>query len=176
MISALMADPLAVKKMENIVALCKRRGFIFQSSEIYGGLNGAWDYGPLGVELKRNLKDYWWKCMTQVRDDIVGFDGSILMNAAVWKASGHVDTFSDPLVECMLTKKRYRADQIEPQSGTAYYYKGVSSVSSRPPETGETAQSDKGPSPATRNASTLTQPFAVLVPKGKPEASAQKVA
>ena len=67
--------------MEKIVALCKRRGFIFQSSEIYGGLNGAWDYGPLGVELKRNLKDYWWKCMTQLRDDIVGFDGSILMNA-----------------------------------------------------------------------------------------------
>ena len=111
--------------MEKIVALCKRRGFIFQSSEIYGGLNGAWDYGPLGVELKRNLKDYWWRCMTQMRDDIVGFDGSILMNAAVWKASGHVDTFSDPLVECMLTKKRYRADQIEPQSGTAYYYKGI---------------------------------------------------
>src|SRR5271156_6516974 len=125
MISSLMADPVVVAKMDKIVALCKRRGFIFQSSEIYGGLNGAWDYGPLGVELKRNLKDYWWKCMTQLRDDIVGFDGSILMNAAVWKASGHVDTFSDPLVECMLTKKRYRADQIEPQSGTAYYYFGV---------------------------------------------------
>src|ERR1700679_180240 len=125
MISGLMADLTAVAKMEKIVALCKRRGFIFQSSEIYGGLNGAWDYGPLGVELKRNLKDYWWRCMTQVRDDIVGFDGSILMNAAVWKASGHVDTFSDPMVECLLTKKRYRADQIEPQSGTAYYYKGI---------------------------------------------------
>ncbi len=111
--------------MDKIVALCKRRGFIFQSSEIYGGLNGAWDYGPLGVELKRNLKDYWWRSMTQVRDDIVGFDGSILMNAAVWKASGHVDTFSDPLVECLLTKKRYRADQIEPQSGTVYYFAGI---------------------------------------------------
>jgi glycyl-tRNA synthetase len=155
MISDLMADPTAVAKMEKIVALCKRRGFIFQSSEIYGGLNGAWDYGPLGVELKRNLKDYWWKCMTQLRDDIVGFDGSILMNAAVWKASGHVDTFSDPLVECMLTKKRYRADQIEPQSGTAYYYKGV--TTNRPD-------------------SVMLLPFAVLVPKGKPEASAQKTA
>src|SRR5476649_2026412 len=99
--------------MEKIVSLCKRRGFIFQSSEIYGGLNGSWDYGPLGVELKRNLKDYWWKCMTQLRDDIVGFDGSILMNAAVWKASGHEATFSDPMVECMLTKKRFRADQID---------------------------------------------------------------
>ena len=147
-----MADPNAISKMEKIVALCKRRGFIFQSSEIYGGLNGAWDYGPLGVELKRNLKDYWWRCMTQVRDDIVGFDGSILMNAAVWKASGHVDTFSDPLVECLLTKKRYRADQIEPQSGTAYYYKGITTSTQ------------------------IDLPFAVLVPKGKPEASAQKTA
>ncbi len=124
MISALMADPLAVKKMENIVALCKRRGFIFQSSEIYGGLNGAWDYGPLGVELKRNLKDYWWKCMTQVRDDIVGFDGSILMNAAVWKASGHVDTFSDPMVEDPITKKRFRADQVEPLTGQVVEFEG----------------------------------------------------
>jgi glycyl-tRNA synthetase len=120
-----MADPTAVAKMEKIVALCKRRGFIFQSSEIYGGLNGAWDYGPLGVELKRNLKDYWWKCMTQVRDDIVGFDGSILMNRAVWKASGHEATFSDPMVECKLTNKRFRADQIEPQTGTVHYFKGI---------------------------------------------------
>src|SRR5271154_5534649 len=125
MISPLMAEPAAVAKMDKIVALCKRRGFIFQSSEIYGGLNGAWDYGPLGVELKRNLKDYWWKSMTHLRDDIVGFDGSILMNRAVWKASGHEATFSDPMVECLLTKKRYRADQIEPQSGTVYYYHGV---------------------------------------------------
>jgi glycyl-tRNA synthetase len=99
--------------MEKIVALCKRRGFIFQSSEIYGGLNGAWDYGPLGVELKRNLKDYWWRCMTQVRDDIVGFDGSILMNRAVWVASGHEATFSDPLVDCKTCKARFRADQLE---------------------------------------------------------------
>ena len=99
--------------MEKIVALCKRRGFIFQSSEIYGGLNGAWDYGPLGVELKRNLKDYWWKCMTQLRDDIVGFDGSILMNRAVWKASGHESTFSDPMVDCKTCKARFRADQLD---------------------------------------------------------------
>jgi glycyl-tRNA synthetase len=125
MISGLMAEPAAVARMEKIVALCKRRGFIFQSSEIYGGLNGAWDYGPLGVELKRNLKDYWWKCMTQLRDDIVGFDGSILMNAAVWKASGHVDTFSDPMVECTLTNKRYRADQIPIQSGFVYKFVGL---------------------------------------------------
>jgi glycyl-tRNA synthetase len=120
-----MAEPTAVAKMEKIVALCKRRGFIFQSSEIYGGLNGAWDYGPLGVELKRNLKDYWWRCMTQIRDDIVGFDGSILMNRAVWQASGHEATFSDPMVEDPITKKRFRADQVEPQSGTAYYFAGI---------------------------------------------------
>src|SRR5471032_2642743 len=108
-----MAEPVAVAKMDKIVALCKRRGFIFQSSEIYGGLNGAWDYGPLGVELKRNLKDYWWKCMTQVRDDIVGFDGSILMNRAVWQASGHEATFSDPMVDCKTCKARFRADQLD---------------------------------------------------------------
>ncbi len=109
-----MADSnAAAGKMEKIVALCKRRGFIFQSSEIYGGLNGAWDYGPLGVELKRNLKDYWWRCMTQLRDDIVGFDGSILMNRAVWAASGHEATFSDPLIDCKTCKARFRADQLE---------------------------------------------------------------
>ncbi len=77
------------QRMEKIVSLCKRRGFIFQSSEIYGGLNGLWDYGPLGVELKRNLKSYWWRAMVHERDDVVGMDGSILMNRAVWKASGH---------------------------------------------------------------------------------------
>ena len=103
------------QRMEKIVSLCKRRGFIFQSSEIYGGLNGSWDYGPLGVELKRNLKDYWWRRMVHERDDIVGMDGSILMNRAVWKASGHEDTFTDPMVDCLVTKKRFRADQIEPQ-------------------------------------------------------------
>jgi len=98
--------------MEKIVSLCKRRGFIFQSSEIYGGLNGAWDYGPLGVELKRNLKNYWWRVMVHERDDVVGMDGAILMNRAVWKASGHEDTFSDPMVDCRTCKARLRADQL----------------------------------------------------------------
>jgi glycyl-tRNA synthetase len=102
------------QRMEKIVSLCKRRGFIFQSSEIYGGLNGCWDYGPLGVELKRNLKDYWWRVMVRERDDVVGMDGAILMSRAVWKASGHEDTFSDPMVECTICKRRYRADQIPP--------------------------------------------------------------
>jgi len=165
-----MAEPASASKMEKIVALCKRRGFIFQSSEIYGGLNGAWDYGPLGVELKRNLKDYWWKCMTQLRDDIVGFDGSILMNAAVWKASGHVDTFSDPMVECLLTKKRYRADQSEPQSGTAYYYTVQKTVQDGLTE----FVGSRGDFPTAYGGSHYH--FSVLVPKGKSEASANKVA
>ncbi len=103
--------------MEKIVSLCKRRGFIFQSSEIYGGLNGLWDYGPLGVELKRNLKNYWWRAMVHERDDVVGMDGSILTNRAVWKASGHEDTFSDPMVDCRVCKARLRADQVIEKKG-----------------------------------------------------------
>ncbi|PYL80155.1 MAG: glycine--tRNA ligase [Verrucomicrobia bacterium] len=103
--------------MEKIVSLCKRRGFIFQSSEIYGGLNGLWDYGPLGVELKRNLKNYWWRVMVHERDDVVGMDGSILMNRAVWKASGHEETFSDPMVDCRSCKARLRADQVIDKKG-----------------------------------------------------------
>src|SRR5213594_717004 len=104
-------------RMEKIVSLCKRRGFIFQSSEIYGGLNGLWDYGPLGVELKRNLKNYWWRVMVHERDDVVGMDGSILMNRAVWKASGHEDTFTDPMVDCRSCKARLRSDQIVEKKG-----------------------------------------------------------
>jgi glycyl-tRNA synthetase len=107
-----MSTPADSQRMEKIVSLCKRRGFIFQSSEIYGGLNGLWDYGPLGVELKRNLKNYWWRVIVHERDDVVGMDGSILMNRAVWKASGHEDTFTDPMVECDICKRRYRNDQI----------------------------------------------------------------
>jgi glycyl-tRNA synthetase len=104
-------------RMEKIVSLCKRRGFIFQSSEIYGGLNGLWDYGPLGVELKRNLKNYWWRVMVHERDDVVGMDGSILMNRLVWKASGHEDTFTDPMVDCRSCKARLRADQLVEKKG-----------------------------------------------------------
>jgi glycyl-tRNA synthetase len=98
--------------MEKIVSLCKRRGFIFQSSEIYGGLNGVWDYGPLGVELKRNLKDYWWRVMVHERDDVVGLDGAILTHPAALKASGHVEGFSDPMVDCRSCKAHLRADQL----------------------------------------------------------------
>ena len=106
--------------MDEIVALCRRRGFIFQSSEIYGGINGFWDYGPLGTELKRNLKDAWWKDV--VRCDtpgpngesvhIVGVDCTIIMNPKVWEASGHVGGFNDPMVDCRESKARYRADHL----------------------------------------------------------------
>ena len=101
-----------VKDMNDIVSLSKRRGFIFQSSEIYGGLGSCWDYGPLGVELKNNIKSSWWKAMTY-REDVEGVDASILMHPQVWKASGHVDGFSDPLVDCKECKSRFRADKID---------------------------------------------------------------
>jgi glycyl-tRNA synthetase len=95
--------------MDKLVSLCKRRGFIFQSSEIYGGLNGAWDNGPLGVELLRNIKDEWWKAMTY-REDVEGIDAAILMHPRVWEASGHVENFTDPMVDCKQCKSRYRLD------------------------------------------------------------------
>lgn len=98
--------------METLVALCKRRGFIFQSSEIYGGINGFFDYGPLGVELKKNIRDCWWDDLVRRRDDIVGLESSIIMHPKVWQASGHVDGFTDPLVDCKVSKQRYRADQL----------------------------------------------------------------
>jgi glycyl-tRNA synthetase len=98
--------------MDNIVALAKRRGFIFQSSEIYGGFNGFFDYGPLGSELKKNIRDCWWDDMVRRRDDIVGLESSIIMHPKVWEASGHVAGFTDPLVDCKVSKQRYRADQL----------------------------------------------------------------
>jgi glycyl-tRNA synthetase len=101
------------KTMENIVSLAKRRGFIFQGSEIYGGLAGTWDYGPLGVALKRNVTNLWWRMFVDSRDDMFGIDAAILMNQNVWQASGHVDTFTDPLVECSECKSRFREDQID---------------------------------------------------------------
>jgi len=99
--------------MEKITALCKRRGFIFQSSEIYGGIQGFWDYGPLGVELKNNIKKQWWHSMVKFRSDIVGIDASIIMNPKVWEASGHLKEFTDPLVECRTCHQRFRADKKE---------------------------------------------------------------
>lgn len=116
-------------KMEKIIALAKRRGFIYPGSEIYGGLSGTWDYGPLGVELKNNIKNSWWNRFVEERDDMYGVDAAILMNAKVWEASGHVGGFSDPLVECKKCNSRYRADQIGfPPEHFQNERKGISSA------------------------------------------------
>ena len=104
---------MAGVSMDTIVNLCKRRGIVFPSSEIYGGLRSAWDWGPLGTELKRNVKNEWWRTMVHLRDDVVGLESSILMSPRVWEASGHVATFTDPLVECTHCHRRYRADHID---------------------------------------------------------------
>ncbi|MCX8156405.1 MAG: glycine--tRNA ligase [Verrucomicrobiae bacterium] len=150
-----MAEAKSNELMEKIVSLCKRRGFIYPSSEIYGGINGFWDYGPLGAELKRNVREQWWRWMVHRREDVVGLDATIIMHPQIWKASGHVDTFSDPMCDCLLTKKRFRADQIEPQSGIAYHYSGARNTA-----TGREVQ----------------EPYAVLLTPGKPPESARKTA
>ena len=98
--------------MESVVSLAKRRGFVFQSSEIYGGYNGFFDFGPLGIELKKNIRDCWWDDMVRRRDDVVGVETSIIMHPKVWQASGHVSGFTDPLVDCKTSKQRFRADQL----------------------------------------------------------------
>src|ERR1035441_9655659 len=158
-----MAESKVNDLMERIVSLCKRRGFVFQSSEIYGGINGFWDYGPLGAELKRNVKDLWWRAMTQRRDDVVGLEATIIMHPKIWEASGHTTTFADPMVDCLLTKKRFRADQIEPQSGDAYHYSGA--------EEGKAA-----PEGATDKLKTCGEPYSVLISTGKHPEYARKVA
>jgi len=104
-------------KMEDVISLCKRRGFIYQGSDVYGGLSGTWDYGPLGVQLKRNIMNLWWRMFVDERDDIYGVDAAILMNPKVWKASGHVDTFVDPLCEDTVNHRRYRTDHILKDNG-----------------------------------------------------------
>ncbi|RBP47278.1 glycyl-tRNA synthetase [Roseimicrobium gellanilyticum] len=147
-------DKKDTASMEKLVSLCKRRGFIYQSSEIYGGIAGFWDYGPLGAELKRNLRDTWWRAMTREREDVVGLDATIIMHPNIWKASGHVDTFSDPMSDCLLTKKRFRSDHVDLQSGMVYRFTGATGA--------EDTKSDV--------------PFAVLAPQGKPRESALKIA
>jgi len=102
-----------LERMEDLVSLCARRGFVFQSSEIYGGINGFWDYGPLGVELKNNLKALWWQRLVRERPDVEGIDSAIIAHPRTWEASGHVEHFSDPMVDCRACKKRFRADQLE---------------------------------------------------------------
>ncbi len=103
----------APSRLDTVIALAKRRGFVFQAGEIYGGSRSAWDYGPLGVELKENIKRQWWRSMVTRRDDVVGLDSSVILPKRVWEASGHVEVFSDPLVECLSCHKRYRADHLE---------------------------------------------------------------
>src|SRR5437762_6719226 len=150
-----MAEPKTTELMEKIVSLCKRRRFIFQSSEIYGGLNGFWDYGPLGAELKRDIKEGWWRAMTRQRDDVVGLEATIIMHPKIWEASGHTSTFTDLMVDCLLTKKRFRADQIEPQSGLVFKFSGAVN--------GATGKF-------------YAEPYAVLVPTGKPPEHGRKIA
>ncbi len=119
---------MAVDRVDQIVSLSKRRGFVFPCSEIYGGTRSAWDYGPLGVELKENISRQWWRAMVQTRDDIVGLDSSVILAREVWEASGHVEAFVDPLVECQSCHKRFRADHLRggvrgearPRAGTAW--------------------------------------------------------
>jgi glycyl-tRNA synthetase len=151
----LMSEAKTGELMEKIVSLCKRRGLIFQSSEIYGGLNGFWDYGPLGAELKRNIRESWWRSMTQLRDDIVGLEATIIMHPKIWEASGHTSTFSDLMVDCLLTNKRFRADQVEAQSGIVYHWSGATD--------GLSGRESK-------------DAFSVLLAPGKPPESARKVA
>ena len=114
-----MASSGNAHRLDAIVSLSKRRGLVFPSSEIYGGLRASWDYGPLGVELKNNLKREWWKSMVQGRDDVVGLDSSVILAREVWETSGHVEAFVDPLVECQSCHKRYRADHLEEEKGKA---------------------------------------------------------
>ncbi|MEJ7765562.1 MAG: glycine--tRNA ligase [Acidimicrobiales bacterium] len=114
--SATEPDP---QRMDAVVALCKRRGFIFPSAEIYGGFRSTYDYGPLGVQMLRNVKEAWWRSMVQLRDDVVGLDAAILGPPDIWRASGHLDTFTDPLVDCRKCQQRWRADHLEPaEDGT----------------------------------------------------------
>jgi glycyl-tRNA synthetase len=155
-----MVEPKGNDLMERIVSLCKRKGLVFQSSEIYGGINGFWDYGPLGAELKRNVKDYWWRAMTQRRDDVAGLDATIIMHPRIWEASGHTTTFADPMADCLLTKKRFRADQIDPQSGIVYHFSGA--------EESATGAAD----PAKK----CDEPYAVLLTPGKNPETARKTA
>ncbi|MBI4224503.1 MAG: glycine--tRNA ligase, partial [Deltaproteobacteria bacterium] len=109
----------AMVEMETLVSLCKRRGFIFQSSEIYGGINGFWDYGPVGVELRRRVKDSWWRNIVQWRENVVGLDSSIICHPQTWVASGHVKAFSDPMVDCKKCKKRFRLDDLAGEGFTS---------------------------------------------------------
>ena len=161
-----MAENRDENKMEALVALCKRRGFVFQGSEIYGGLAGTWDFGPLGTLLNNNIKNYWWKRFVEEREDIYGIDASILMHPHVWEASGHTEGFSDPLVEDKVTHKRYRADHLLEDVGVGTHNMSVK-------EMGEKMRELKMKSPAGNE---LTEPkvFNLLVAAGIGAVEGQK--
>lgn len=118
------AKDTSLRIMDALTSLCKRRGFIFQTSDIYGGLNGFWDYGPLGAQLKKNIKDAWWHDMVQMNENIVGLDSAIIMHPRVWEASGHIGGFSDPMVDCKACKKRYKADNLCEEQGAELIQEG----------------------------------------------------
>ena len=131
--------------MDKVVALAKRRGFIFQSSEIYGGLNGVFDYGPLGVELKRNIKNAWWQSIVHFRDDVVGLDSGILMHSMVWKASGHADSFSDPFVKCPACAKFFRLDKVFDELKDSSWFQSLAKSMATPKDEGQMIRWAKGP-------------------------------
>jgi glycyl-tRNA synthetase len=178
-----MSAPKENLQMEKIVSLCKRRGFVFQSSEIYGGINGFWDYGPLGAELKRNVKELWWNTVTRQRDDVAGLEATIIMSPQIWKASGHVDTFADLMRECPMTKKRVRADQVEPQSGIAYSFAGaysrkfVDEMLQKGNNFDASLPQPFAPLvPLFSGETGFLEQFCILIPVGKPPESARKKA
>ena len=111
--------------MEKIVSLCKRRGFVFQSSEIYGGFGAVYDYGPLGIALKNNISQLWWRAMTQLHENIVGLDSAILMHPKIWEASGHVAEFHDPLVDCKQCKTRFKADELSDEDSDSVDWSAI---------------------------------------------------
>ena len=114
--------------LDTIVSLCKRRGFVFQSSEIYGGLGSAWDYGPLGVELKRNVKALWWRDNIQLREDMVGIDAAITMHPKVWEASGHTKNFADPFTACLDCKSNFRADHVSGLVWNTKWFQAINKI------------------------------------------------
>ncbi|WP_440708009.1 glycine--tRNA ligase [Herbiconiux sp. YIM B11900] len=129
---------MPASRLDSVIALAKRRGFVFPTGEIYGGTRSAWDYGPLGVELKENIKRQWWKAMVQSRDNVVGLDSAVILPRTVWEASGHVEVFSDPLVESLHTHKRYRADHLLEQYEEKHGHPPVNGLADiRDPETGQ---------------------------------------
>src|SRR5262245_25493887 len=159
--------------MDAIVSLAKRRGFIYPSSEIYGGLNGFFDYGPLGSELKKNIRDCWWNDMVRRRDDIVGLESSIIMHPKVWEASGHVAGFTDPLVDCKVSKQRYRADQLF-FSPVVVDGKTVGYVSAL--ESEKTAEDLQAAAEAFKRKKAVQGALAPVTPKDMTEAKPEEVA